>query len=55
MNSKTGKKRAKAEGFDKFDIIKSFRLDGTEIEVTFIERKNYDRVTVILREEDINW
>ncbi|MBR3962775.1 MAG: substrate-binding domain-containing protein [Oscillospiraceae bacterium] len=55
MLSKTGKKRAKAEGFDKFDIIRSFHLDGTEIEVTFIERKNYDQVTVILREEDINW
>ena len=55
MLSKTGKKRAKSEGFDKFDIIERFFLDGTKIKVSFVNRKNGKRIDIVLNEEDINW
>ncbi|MBE6900724.1 MAG: hypothetical protein E7479_08730 [Ruminococcaceae bacterium] len=55
MLTKTGKKRAKTEGFDKFDIIEGFSLDGTKIKVSFVERKTGKRVDIVLNEEDIKW
>ena len=55
MLTKTGKKRAKAEGWDEYDIIENFRLDGTDITVNFVDRDNFNHITVVLNEEDINW
>ncbi|MBQ6877689.1 MAG: substrate-binding domain-containing protein [Oscillospiraceae bacterium] len=55
MLTKAGKKRAKAEGFDKFDIVESFRLDGKNIKVNFVRRDPYDIITFVLNEEDIKW
>ncbi len=57
MLTKTGKQRAKAEGWDKYDIIENFYLNyaTNEITVTFINRGNFDYVTVVLNEEDIKW
>jgi len=55
MLTKTGKERAKAEGFDKFDIIESFRLSGKKINVRFVKRGTGEGVSINLNEEDIKW